>query len=272
MLDTGAERLLVVAPALNEAAVIGRVVRDVREIAARADVLVVDDGSTDETARRAAAAGAYVVRHAYNLGIGAAVQTGLKFACARGYDLVVRVDGDGQHRHEDIPALYAALCEAGADAAFGSRFLPDGPWRHANPEGMAIPPLRRAGIVCFSCLIFALTGERATDPTSGFACYSRRATEVLAAFMPQDYPEVESRIILHRAGLRTVETPTRMLPRRTGASSITAARSLYYAGKVTVAVLMTALKSLEARSPYDREMRVMPPMRSTAGSRSWPSR
>ena len=271
MLDTGAERLLVIAPAYNEAGAIGRVVRAVREIAPRADVLVVDDGSTDDTATLAATAGATVVRHPYNLGIGATVQTGLKFACALGYDLVVRVDGDGQHRHEDIPALYAALHEADADAAFGSRFLPDGPWRGALPGGMAIPPMRRAGIVCFSCLIFALTGQRATDPTSGFACFNRRAATVLAVFMPQDYPEVESRVILHRAGLRTVETPTQMQPRRTGESSITAARSLYYAGKVSVAVLLTALKTLDRGSQPERPIGAIRSLRGARRSQSWPS-
>jgi hypothetical protein len=242
MLDLGSERLLVIAPAYNESAAIGRVVRAVHAVVPQAAILVIDDGSHDDTTRCARNAGALVVRHPFNLGIGATVQTGLKYACAGGYDLVVRVDGDGQHRHEDIPALYAALRDANADVAFGSRFLPDGPWRAPAPGGMAIPPLRRAGIVCFACLVTTLTGQRATDPTSGFACYTRRAASVLAQWLPQDYPEVEGRIILHRAGLRVVETPTQMRPRQAGESSITSARSLYYAFKVSVAVLLAAVK------------------------------
>jgi len=242
MLDTGSRRLLVFAPAYNESGAIVRVILAVRATAPGAQVLVVDDGSADDTSACARSAGARVVRHPYNLGIGAAVQTGLRYACAEGYDLVIRVDGDGQHNHEDIPALYGAFCAQGADAAFGSRFLPDGPWRVHRDGGMPIPLARRAGIICFACLVTALTGQRATDPTSGFACYSRRAASVLAAVLPQDYPEVEGRIILHRAGLRVVETPTQMHARRDGESSITMARSIYYAFKVSVAAALAAVR------------------------------
>jgi hypothetical protein len=110
---------------------------------------------------------------------------------------------------------------------------------------MAIPPLRRLGIITFAALATALTGQRCTDATSGFACYDRQAAVVLAGQMPQDYPEVESRIVLHRAGCRVVEMPVRMRPRVDGRTSITSGRSVYYAFKVSVAVLMTVLKDHE---------------------------
>lgn len=236
-LSFGSTRLLVIAPAYNEEGAISRVVCSVHEVLPDAGVLVVDDGSRDATARAAAAAGAVVVRHPFNLGIGATVQTGLRYALTEGYDYVVRVDGDGQHSAAAIPALLSALRDQRADAAFGSRFL-------GESNGLAISQSRRMGIAFFAALVSLLTGQRATDTTSGFCCLNRRAMELLARYMPQDYPEVESRIVLHKAGLQTIEVPITMLERHSGTSSITRWRSVYYAAKVTLAVMITVLKDI----------------------------
>ena len=107
----GRGRLLVVIPAYNEQGAIrrvrGRVCKDLPE----ANVLVVDDGSSDRTMEEAEATGTLVVRHPFNLGIGATVQTGLRFACEEGYEIVFRLDGDGQHNPSDLPLLYATLRE-----------------------------------------------------------------------------------------------------------------------------------------------------------------
>ena len=110
-------------PAYNEQGAIRRVAAGVREVLPEADVLVVDDGSSDRTMEEAEAAGALVVRHPFNLGIGATVQTGLRFACEEGYEIVFRLDGDGQHNPSDLPLLYAALRENRVDSVFGSRFM-----------------------------------------------------------------------------------------------------------------------------------------------------
>ncbi|GAB4531192.1 MAG: glycosyltransferase family 2 protein [Anaerolineae bacterium] len=236
-MSIGSERLLVLIPAYNEQAAIGHVVNGARHAMPDTDVLVVDDGSIDNTAQEAEAAGAFVVRHPFNLGIGAAVQTGLKFAQQENYDLVFRMDGDGQHNPSDLPALHAILRAGDADVVIGSRFLD-------APERIDIPPLRRLGIHIFALLVSSLTGCRATDTTSGFLGMNRRAVDALVTYMPQDYPEVESRIVLHKAGLRTLELPARMRARLTGVSSIDHWRSIYYAFKVTVAVLMGALKDI----------------------------
>lgn len=235
------ERILIIIPAYNEQGAIRGVVSSVRKAVRHADVLVIDDGSSDTTAREARLGGAYVVRHPFNLGIGGAVQTGLKFARARDYDIVVRMDGDGQHDSGEVAALLQLLRVRQADVVIGSRFI-------EKDSTMSIPLLRRLGIRLFALEVRLLTGAPATDTTSGFMAMNRRAVEVLAASMPQDYPEVESRILLHKAGLVTLELPTRMLERRSGVTSIDGWRSLYYAFKVSVAVLISAIKDIPAPS------------------------
>ena len=198
------DQLLILIPAYNEQGAIRQVVREVLAVMPAVDVLVVDDGSTDATAREAEAAGAFVICHPFNLCVGGAVQTGLKFAQQAGYDMVIRLDGDGQHDPRDIPHLYAALQSRQADVVVYSRFL------ETEEPAMAIPRLRRLGISLFALAVTLLTGRRATDTTSGFIGMNRLAITTLAAYMPQDYPEVESRIILYKAGLTVLELPGRM--------------------------------------------------------------
>jgi hypothetical protein len=230
-------RLLILIPAYNEQAAIRGVVSGVRQVVPQADVLVVDDGSADDTARQAELAGAFVVRHPFNLGIGGTVQTGLKFAQRQGYDLVIRVDGDGQHDPHDIPLLHSALLAGQADVVIGSRFLD-------TPHNLPIPRMRRLGIRVFALMVSLLTGCRATDTTSGFFALNRRAIDTLVAYMPQDYPEVEGRIVLHKAGLTAIEIPARMRARLSGVTSITAWRSIYYAVKVSLAASIGILKDI----------------------------
>jgi glycosyltransferase involved in cell wall biosynthesis len=235
--DVRNERLLILIPAYNEQEAIREVVGRVRQAVPQSDVLVVDDGSADNTAREASAAGAIVVRNPFNLNIGGAVQTGLKFAREKGYPMVIRVDGDGQHNPADIESIYAALQAGRADAVFGSRFL-------SREALMPIPWSRRVGIRFFAFMVSILTRSRATDTTSGFMGLNRRAIETLAAYMPQDYPEVESRILLHKAGLRTLEIPTCMRARLAGSSSINSWSSFYYALKVSIAVITAVFKEI----------------------------
>jgi hypothetical protein len=235
--DSQIDRLLILIPAYNEQAAIREVVHSVKQTVPQGDVLVVDDGSADNTAQEAAAAGAIVVRNPFNLCIGGAVQTGLKFAQERGYSMVIRVDGDGQHNPADIQSVYAALQADKADVVIGSRFL-------SQQAIFSIPWSRRLGIRFFAFMVSCLTRSRATDTTSGFMGLNRQAIATLATYIPQDYPEVESRIILHKAGLRTVEIPTCMRPRETGVSSINSWSSCYYALKVSIAVLTAIFKEI----------------------------
>ena len=231
--------LLLIIPAYNEELCIAQVVSRARAMLPHADVLVVDDGSRDATALVAWQAGALVLSLPFNLGIGGAVQTGLKYAKRHDYELVVRVDGDGQHDPEELLRLLEVVRAGGADVAIGSRFL-------ENMSLQRISVTRRLGIKLFAWEVSLLTGRRATDTTSGMTAMNRRAIHVLATHMPQDYPEVEARIILHRAGLTIVEIPVHMEERQAGVSSITSWRSIYYAMKVSLAVLLTTLKEIPA--------------------------
>jgi glycosyltransferase involved in cell wall biosynthesis len=186
-----------------------------------------------------------VVDHPFNLGIGGAVQTGLKFARDQGYDYVIRLDGDGQHNAEEIQLFVNVLRSGRADLVVGSRFLDaDVDWH--------IPWARRVGINFFGWAVSLLIGKRATDTTSGFCGMNRRATDVLATYLPQDYPDVESRVIVHKAGLRQIELPVRMRARMAGVSSINSWKSIYYAFKVSLAMITSALKDihLQSHSPY----------------------
>ncbi len=225
-------RTLVVIPTLNEAANIAAVVDGVRRTCA-ADVLVVDDGSDDATAALARAAGATVLRHACNLGIGAAVQSGFLYAIARGYDAVVRVDGDGQHDPGFIPVLLDELAHDRADIIVGSRFL--------AREGYQSTVVRRVGIVILGVLS-ALVGARVTDPTSGYWALNRRALDVLGRWQPDDYPETQSLLLATRAGCRVREVPVVMRPRHAGNSSIGAVHAGFYMLKVILSVLIERIR------------------------------
>ena len=224
-------RIVAVVPAYDEEAAIGAVVAEIHAVDPAIDVVVVDDGSTDATAEAAVAAGAAVVRLPFNLGIGAAVQTGFRYALERGYDVAVRLDGDGQHDAAELQKLLEPLGRDEADVVTGSRFRED--------EGSYRPPLgHRLGITWFAKLVSLLSGQRVTDTTSGFQALNRRAIALFARDYPSDYPEVEATVLLIKHRLRLVEVPVTMREREHGSSSITVVRSVYYAFKVTLALLV----------------------------------
>ena len=228
-------RIVAVVPAYDEAEAIGRVVDEIRSFDPGIDVVVVDDASADDTASVAAACGATVLSLPHNVGIGGAVQTGLKFALAEGYDTAVRLDGDGQHDASELAKLLAPLEHGEADLVIGSRFV--------DPGGTYRPPLaRRIGIRVFARLVSILGGQRVTDTTSGFLALDRVGIELFAAQYPHDYPEVEATLVALRSGLRLSQVQVDMRERETGSSSITFVRSLYYLVKVLLAVLVASLR------------------------------
>lgn len=225
--------LLVVIPVHNEAASLGAVLEETRRAAPDADLLVVDDASTDESAAIARAGGAMVVSHPFNLGYGAAVQTGFRFAAAGGYRRMVQLDGDGQHPPREIPRLLAALGDA--DLVIGSRFLGRGDY--------PVAPLRRLGMKLFSAAASLATRRRVTDASSGFQALNARVVRFLASQpYPSDFPDADTLIWLHRAGYRAIEVPVEMLPRRSGRSMIGAGRSVYYVFKMMLSILVTLLR------------------------------
>ena len=228
------KRLLVIIPALNEEASLARVIAGLKAAASWADVLVINDGSRDGTARVAEAAGARVVTLPYNLGIGAAMQTGFIFARDHGYDFVVQVDGDGQHEPREIDVILKPVLAGEADVVAGSRYIEN--------RGYITPWQRRVGIVILASLISLAVLRRVTDPTSGFRASNRRAIEYCARTYPSDYPEPESVVQFARADLRIREVPVTMNPRYGGQSSITPFRSFYYMVKVVLAICIDLLR------------------------------
>ena len=223
-------RVVAVVPAFDEEAAIGAVVTGIREFDSEIDVVVVDDGSGDGTGDAADAAGAVVVRLPFNLGIGAAVQTGFRYALEQDYDVAVRLDGDGQHDPTELPKLLEPLERDEADVVTGSRFREAGSYR---------PPFgRRLGITWFAKLVSLLSRQRVTDTTSGFQALNRAAISLFARDYPSDYPEVEATVLLLKHRLRLTEVQVEMRERETGSSSITFLRSLYYAIKVTLALFV----------------------------------
>ena len=238
-----ARTALAVVPAYNEAATIAGVISSLRRHAPEFDVLIVDDGSTDDTSLLARAAGARVVRPPFNLGIGGAVQTGFVYARDGGYDLMVQVDGDGQHDPEELHKLLEAMVP-GVDMVCGSRFLVKG-------EYLA-PISRRAGIHIFAWLLSRFVGQPVTDPTSGFRLYNRRAIKLFADDYPHDYPEVEAVLMLHHHRLRMCEVPVRMFQRGGGSSSISSGKSAYYMVKVLLALFVGLARKRPVIEPGDR--------------------
>jgi len=228
-------RPLVVIPAFNEARAIERVVEGIRAADPGLPVLVVDDGSTDDTAGAARRAGAEVLRLPINLGYGSALQTGYKYALREGYDCVVQLDGDGQHEPADIPRLLAALERDAADLALGSRFLGESGYR----PGMA----RGAGMRLFRGLAFLLTGMRFSDVTSGYQALNREVLQFFAAERyPADYPDADVLVMLTRAGFRIAEVPVRMYPKRSGRSMHAGLRPVYYIFKMLLSMLLMLLR------------------------------
>ncbi|HEY8909644.1 MAG TPA: glycosyltransferase family 2 protein [Desulfosporosinus sp.] len=229
------KRILAIVPALNEQDNIGPVVRNLRSTSPWLDVLVIDDGSTDHTAEVARAQGAKVISLAVNLGIGGAVQTGFLYAVKNHYDVALQVDGDGQHRAEEIKKLIEPVLSGQADVTIGSRFLSKTSYKSAMP--------RRLGIYLLSKTIQSVVRKKYTDPTSGFRAYNQKALRVVSTHYSTDYPEPDSIVTLVKNGLRVIEISVEMDARLSGSSSITPFKSMYYMFKVSLAIILNSMMS-----------------------------
>lgn len=238
-MDLTAYRICAVIPAYNEEANILSVIRDIRAQYSAVKIVVVNDASTDNTKAIVRAAGETVLSLPINLGIGGAVQTGLKYALEFGYDYVVQVDGDGQHPAAEIGKILEPVIGGEADVVIGSRFLGAGRYKCGLP--------RRIGMRIFQATNTALTGSRITDNTSGFRAYNRDALSFLARYYPQDYPEPETVIELFRNGFRIREVPVSMRRRSGGISSIRPTQSLYYVVKCLIANVIAFSRKSVAR-------------------------
>ena len=225
-------KILIVIPAFNEQQDILNVIDDVRQHVPDSDILVVNDCSTDETSLRARCApGVMVADLPCNLGIGGAVQTGFKFAQEHGYQYMAQVDGDGQHIPGETSKLLQTMKRTNCDMVIGSRFL--------DVDSFRTSWARRMGIRIFYYLFQLLIQLKITDSTSGFRLYNSKSIALLARYYPDDYPEPDAIILLHKHGLRICEVGVAMRPREHGESSITPLKSPYYMAKVMLSIVFS---------------------------------
>ncbi len=222
-------KILVIIPAYNEEDSILDTVSGLKKLHPEADVVVINDCSTDRTEQILTENGIRHVRLPVNLGIGGAMQCGYRYACLGRYDVAVQMDGDGQHPAEELDKLLAPILDGSADLSIGSRFV--------TGEGFQSSVMRRAGIRFLSFLIRLRTGQRILDVTSGYRAVNLHYATLFSREYAQDYPEPESLVLAARAGGRITEVPVQMRERQGGVSSISFLRSIYYMIKVSLAIL-----------------------------------
>ena len=227
-------RRIAIVPAYNEEGSIGRVIDEIRAFDPGFEVVVVDDGSVDRTAEVAAGTGARVLSLPYNLGIGGSVQTAFRFALENGFELAVRLDGDGQHDAAHLGALIAPVLDGEADIAVGSRYLGDGGYRQSAHRQLGNRVLAGAASL--------VARERVTDPSSGFQALNERAIVLFANDYPHEFPEVEATVLVAKHRLQRVEVPAAMRERLAGSSSHGVLKSTYFLAKVLLALFVAVFR------------------------------
>ena len=230
-------KVLIVIPCYNEESALPLLLQELRSLSVpntyTLTLLVVNDCSRDGTAAVARQAGVKLLDLTNNLGIGGAVQSGIKYADRYNFDVVIQLDGDGQHLPSEVIKLLEEF-DRGTDVVIGSRFL--------NKEGFQSSLMRRMGIRYFYRLNRLLTGNSIYDSTSGFRLLGKRAIRIASNYYPDDYPEPESLVIFSKAGLKITEVPVLMSHRLGGTSSINSVSSIYYCIKVTISMLFSFIR------------------------------
>jgi len=226
---------LIIIPAYNEEKTIAQVIYDSHQAFPEADILVVNDGSTDSTPEKAKNAGAMLVDMPYNIGYGGVLQTGFRFAVEYGYDFIITMDGDGQHDPYSIKNLKDTMELENADVVIGSRFL-------GGNYNMGF--FRKLGVRLFSSIARLYTGMTFTDPTSGFQLLNRKVFAYLSEKdnYPLDYPDVNIIMALHKMGFKIKETPVKMLERRVGKSMHSGLKPFLYMIRMILAIIMVVIR------------------------------
>ena len=230
-------RILAIVPAYNEEHSITKVIEELRSIELNLDILIVNDGSDDNTSGAARKTGnVKVIDLPLNLGIGGAVQTGFIYARQNNYDIAIQFDGDAQHVASEIEKIIAPIISGEADVAIGSRFL-------ENRGNYKADFVRKLGIIIFQVVNSVLNRKTITDCTSGFRSYNKKTIKFLSEYYPVDYPEPEAVILLLKNGFVLKEVMVEMRQRWNGISSISYFDGMYYMIKVLLAIFMTALRT-----------------------------
>ncbi len=236
MIQLEANKAIIVIPAYNEEGNIGPLIHKIRGKLPDIDILTIDDFSGDRTARVAEKAGVIVARLPFNMGYGAALQTGFKYALKKRYQYVVQMDADGQHDPDSVVTLLSEIQKDDADVVIGSRFL------HSSGR-YKTTLLRKIGMGLFGKVASMVTGQHVSDPTSGFQALNRDTLRFYASrFYPVDYPDADVLIMLHRAGLRIREIPVIMHARQQGQSMHSGLKPLYYIFKMFLSMFVTLLR------------------------------
>ncbi len=225
---------LVIIPAYNEEGNIIKTVTDVQKHAPSFDYIIINDCSTDNTLQICKEQGYQVLNLPCNMGIGGGVQTGYLYAARNGYDFAVQFDGDGQHNGAYLEAMAEKMEAEELDMLIGSRYI--------QKEGFQSSGARRMGIKYFTGLIKLVTGARITDPTSGMRMVNAEVIRLFAGDYPKDYPEPESVVTLLKKGKKVKEIPVTMNAREEGVSSISPVKAVYYMVKVSIAILIAAVR------------------------------
>jgi glycosyltransferase involved in cell wall biosynthesis len=225
---------LVIMPAFNEEASIDAVIREVIAECKTSDILVVNDGSADQTAAVAQRAGAKVLSLPFNLGVGGAMRAGFRYAVRNGYQSVVQVDADGQHDPRDVLQLIKALDHS--DVVIGARFAGVGDYRVSGPRAWAMKSL--------AIVISRIAKTKLSDTTSGFRATGPRALLLFERNFPVEYlgDTVESLVIAAKTGLRISQVPVEMRVRSGGAPSQNPIKSGLYLARAWMALLFALLK------------------------------
>lgn len=220
-------KVLIIIPAHNEEESLPKFLEEVRKTGC--DAVVINDASTDATEQVAKAAGFPVLALPVNLGIGGGVQTGFVYALRNGYDVVVQMDGDGQHDPSQLQTVIAPIIAGEADCVIGSRYLPEAP-----DTDYQTPFARRMGMYFSTGILYLATGMRINDTTSGYRALNRAAFGFFATEYPVDHPEAEALLMLHQAGFRVLERPVTMRCRTGGQSLFTFFKAMLYPLRVIV--------------------------------------
>jgi len=235
------DKILIIIPAYNEEDSIAEVISEIRHTLIQVDILVIDDGSSDATAKLAEKEADFCIRLQYHFGLGVALQTGYFFAKANSYDFVVHFDADGQHIAGEIEKILKPVKNGECDIAIGSRFA------DKNNVEYAMSSSRRIATGLIAKSFRLLVRKQIKDPTSGFRAMNKKVFLLFCEYYPSDYPEVEELLLLANNNLNIKEVPIKMRLRLKGKSSLTFQKSLFYMFKVFLVISLDSLWLIKSR-------------------------